>query len=149
MRIQVNGYDSHRTYGGVLLTIFLLATATFITYFFGRDVLERKQPEVASLEEYVNDPEPIYFSPKENPLMIGIMDGVTWEYFNDPSYFYADVSVNECSVKEIDGVKTIEVVSEVHKAVPCTKDHFQIPDLEAYLQYIDISKFLCMDYDAF
>jgi hypothetical protein len=38
-------------------------------------------------------PEKIYFSPSKNPFMIGMMDGDTWEFFNDPSYFYGEFSV--------------------------------------------------------
>jgi hypothetical protein len=40
-------------------------------------------------------------------MMIGIMDGITWEYFNDPTYFYADVVATEASIVEKDGKKTI------------------------------------------
>jgi hypothetical protein len=38
--------------------------------------------------------------------MIGLLDGNTWEYFNDPSYFYAEVVATETAIVEKDGKKT-------------------------------------------
>ncbi len=48
---------------------------------------------MTSIDEYVHLPEKVYFSPTQNPFMIGMMDGDTWEFFNDPSYFYGEFSV--------------------------------------------------------
>ena len=67
--------------------------------------------------------------------MIGMMDGDTWEFFNDPSYFYGEFSVAYTILEtNPDGIQNTVVERETHKAVPCTRKHFELQGLDQYLE---------------
>ena len=58
---------------GFILTIIALGVLVFISYFFGKQIYEKKEPQISSFDRFVSNPEKINLSAKQNPVMIGLM----------------------------------------------------------------------------
>lgn len=91
VKLRFNSKDVHRTWIGTFFSLIILMIFVASAYFFGKDIIERKQPDSTNIWKNELLPENIFFNPDEFPIAFGIMDMTTWEFFLDESIYYAEV----------------------------------------------------------
>ena len=59
IRLRFNGQDNHNTLLGLILTWMMIGLIIFLFYFFGKQMIEKQQPQLNTIERIDSNPEPI------------------------------------------------------------------------------------------
>lgn len=150
VNMKINSSDSHPTMFGSGLTLLYGISFCLITFFFGKDIYQRKRPELMATQFFDTTPPRTSFSPNDGPMFFGLIDESTLQYFNDPSYYHVNFSqvVVKWTTHE-NGTRTKDTMIFETEAIPCDKSfHITKPELkdDGTYQSVPIQKFYCFDH---
>ncbi len=121
--LRFDGKNAHRTSLGVLCSISVMAIFLFSVYFFGRDMIEKKQPEINTIQKFDPNPDQILHNPDTFPIAFTLIDFNTWEPFVDQQIYQVSYQLQE-QIINIDkfGNKSFNVTYQEYSAVLCDMD---------------------------
>ncbi len=123
VNLRFNKMNAHRTRIGVLASLSVLAVFLFSVYFFGRDIVERKQPETSFVQQYEPNPQQVLHNPDTMPFAFTLIDYSTWESFADETLYQVTYELQEQFITiDQNGKRNFAVKRNTYKAVICDLD---------------------------
>ena len=87
IQFNFNKKTKHKTLLGALFSFFLIILVILSIYYFGEEVIIRKNPITLKTEVYVSQPEAIALTQKNFPFAFGLQDGDTYEHYIDEEIY--------------------------------------------------------------
>jgi hypothetical protein len=75
------------------MTILIAFINGFLLYTFGKDLIEKQDPEVTNLREFTINIPALYFSSDNSPFTFELQDYYTWKPIRDPSIFFIEYQI--------------------------------------------------------
>ncbi len=149
--VLLNFQGSHKSQSkiGVLFTLLLVGFGVWLVYYFGREIVLKKDPSIVTSELYTADPPPMTITQEKFPFAFAIVDPKTQVgYINESIYLPKAYQILRKRMIKSDGTVEVSVTRNPLKLEACQKDEVEKFVGDNDLDYNDFAGLYCVGQDA-
>ncbi|KAL4478669.1 hypothetical protein ABPG74_006904 [Tetrahymena malaccensis] len=122
--VNFKNQEIHKTYFGAFISAIILIFILLQCYFSVYDLLNKKNPQVITNQQYIRNPERMVFDNVQQVIMMGFTT-ISSQYIYDPSIVQASATLS--SIR------------------PCSMNDIKVQKLESFFNKLPLSNLFCFD----
>ncbi|KAL4478667.1 hypothetical protein ABPG74_006902 [Tetrahymena malaccensis] len=144
--VNFKNNEIYKTSFGAFVSAIIFIFIVLQCYFSVQDLLNKKNPQVITSEQYVRNPERMVFDNVQQVIMMGF-NTISSQYIYDPSIIQASATLSSVNKVFNETTQQYDTQTQINhlKIRPCSMNDIKVEKLKSYFMKLPLSSLFCFD----